>query len=72
MYSSRIAKVRQSIVIICYTLTASIFWGTVGAALVRYAFKVEPGYAMVIVGIPIGTAVAAYLLPKMRKLLGFI
>jgi hypothetical protein len=71
MFVNRTEQFRQWIVIIGYTLTASIFWGTVAAGLVRYIFEVEPGYALIFVGIPIGAAIAVYMLPKMRKLLGF-
>ena len=71
MFANRIEQFRQWVVIICYTLTASIFYGAVAACLVRYVFEVEPLLAVVFVGIPVGAAFATYMLPKMRKWLGF-
>jgi hypothetical protein len=71
MFADRIEQFRQWLVIICYTLTAAIFYGFVAACLVQYVLKVEEVHALAFVGIPVGAAFAAYMLPKMRKWLGF-
>lgn len=68
-YCLRMEEVRKLIVTICYTVSASIFWGAVAAAGVRHAFKVDPGTVLLCVGLPVGLAFFLFLFPRLRKII---
>ena len=63
--------IRQWVVVICITTTASIFHGAVVAGIIRYAFDMEPGAHMFWYAAPVSLICAVYLFPRMWKVLGF-
>lgn len=71
MINKRLEKVRQWIVVICFALAASIFWGAIAAAAVRYALDIDAGRALLVVGCPVALLMAVYLAPKLRRIMGF-
>lgn len=71
MINSRLEKIRQWIVVVCFAIAASIFWGAVVAAAVRYALGIEGGQALLFVGFPVAILFLIYLVPKLREVMGF-
>jgi hypothetical protein len=61
----------QWIGVICITAGASMFWGAVAAGIVRFAFDIEPGRVLLMVGLPFALIVAIYLFPRLWGILGF-
>ena len=58
---------RKLLIASCFTVAASIFWGAVVAAGVRYAFRLNPGTALLSVGLPVALAFAVFMFPRLRK-----
>lgn len=70
MHSS-LEKIRQWIVVVGFTLTASIFWGAIAAAVAKYSLDLSPGWALLSIGLPVGVGIGVFLLPRLRRQLGF-
>jgi hypothetical protein len=70
MFSS-LERIRQWIVVVCFTLAASIFWGAIAAAVAKYFFDISPGLAILSIGLPVGVGIGVFLLPRLRSQLGF-
>lgn len=68
---SSLEKMRQWIVVVCFTLSASIFWGAIAAAVAKYSLGLSPGWALLSVGLPVGIGLGVFLLPRLRSQLGF-
>jgi len=64
-------KIRQWIVIVSFTLAASIFWGAIAAAIAKYSFDLSPGWALLAIGLPVGVGMGVFLLPRLRRQHGF-
>lgn len=71
MITERIEKARQWAKVLCLALSAGIFWGAVAAAVVRYALDIDGGQALLFVCLPIAVLFTVYMVPKLRKILGF-
>lgn len=61
-------KIRQLVVVVCYTAACSIFWGCVAAAAVRYGFDIDPGSALVAVGLPTALAFSVFIFPRISRI----
>ena len=62
-------EIRKRVVVVCYTLTASIFWGSVAAIAIRYAIGIDPGMALLAVGLPVAIAVSVFIYPKVCRII---
>jgi hypothetical protein len=63
--------IRQWIAYTAVTLSASTFWGAIVAGIARVSFDVEPGPALLFIGLPAALIIAAFLLPRMRSILRY-
>ena len=64
-------RIRQWIVVVSGTLAASIFWGAIAGVIVKYSFDISPGWALLVIGLPVGIGMGIFLLPRLRSQLGF-
>jgi Na+/proline symporter len=60
-------KLRQWIVVVCFSFAASVFWGMVAAGLARYFFGISEELSLLAIGLPVGLGMGIYLLPKIRR-----
>ena len=62
-------KIRELVVVICYTLTSSICWECIAAIAVRYAFGIDLVRALVAIGLPVAIAFSIFIYPKLRRII---
>ena len=68
---SSLEKLREWIVVVCFTVAASIFWGAIAAAVAKYFLDPSPVLALLSIGLPMGVGMGIFLLPRLRNHLGF-
>lgn len=62
---------RKWVTVACGAFFTGGFYGTVAAILVMHAFNVSEKDALLYVGLPVAVLVAAFMWPRLPKILGF-
>ena len=62
---------RKWIAVTCIAFSTGGFYGTVAAILVKYGLHVSENDAMLYAGLPVALLGAAFMWPRLPKLLGF-
>jgi Na+/proline symporter len=61
----------QWIGMVSLVIGASTFWGAVVAGIAKVSFDMGPGRALLLVGLPVALLVAAFLIPRIKSIMGY-
>lgn len=71
MLRYQLERIRKWIVIIGFSTAASMFWGAIIAAAVKYMLHIDGHDALVFIGVPIMVLLDIYFIPRAGKYFGF-